>query len=442
MTLLLLCVHHRFHGLSAVERTQAQAPKFLTALEATGRIRGFVEISTCNRWELYLDVEPDSIAECAHTLVRTMVSSGIDLPAPLVHANRSEAVTHLFQVAAGLDSMVLGEREITGQLRRAVAVARETGTLTAQLDIVFTHALRTARQVQSTSGISSTGRSIVSVALDMVSIDETRPVLIVGTGAYAGAAVSALRERGVTHIGVHSASGRGHDFAESHHTYVVDNLQQGITEVATVVCCSGNGTIITPDVVEARSVPLAIVDLALTHDVAATVRDLAYVRVVNLDDVQHAAPSLAEDELAAARKLIADGVTELSGALSGRRIAPAIAALQDLVTTAVDKEVARLPERDLTRDEAAHALRRLAAQLAHVPLAQARHAAKEGHTDAYLSGMATLLGIENISLDDDDWDFDSSHLETARCPVTGLAIDDLAPPARACLSSPLFRRDN
>lgn len=428
MSLLLLSVHHRIHGLDAVERTQEYAATLRAGLRDTGGVRGEVELTTCNRWELYLDCEPAAVGEVAHTLARALPAVGVNLETGLVHATQTDAVWHLFQVGAGLDSMVLGEREITGQLRRAMATAREEGTLTRPLETLFTHALRAARTVQTTTRIADTGRSIVAVALDLADVDTTCPVLVVGTGAYAGAAVAALRSRGAHDLHVFSVSGRGADFAASHRMGLVTDLAAGIADAGTVVCCHGAATVVTPALLADRSTPLTLVDLALSHDVDPAVRDLPAVRLIDLADVQAAAPGLAEEDVAAARRILEQAMDELAADMNDRRMAPAVAALQRLVHGAVDDEVARLPQRDLTPAEATHALRRLAARLAHLPLSQARTAARAGHADGYLAGLSLLFGLEEIELAEEPFQIDPARLETDRCPVTGLAVDDLAQP--------------
>lgn len=428
MSLLLLSVHHRVHGLDAVERTHTHADALRAAMRATGHVRGEVELATCNRWELYLDVDAGRAGDVAHALARTLPLVGIELEDSPVHAVQTDALWHLFQVAAGLDSMVLGEREITGQLKRAQAAARAAGTLTVALDRSFTEALRAARRVQTNTGLAATGRSIVAVALDLAEVDPLRPALVVGTGAYAGAAVAALRSRGVADLWVHSVSGRGQEFAASHGMRVIDDLTPALGQAGVAVCCHGGGTVVTPDRLgDARP---TLVDLALSHDVDPAVRALDGVRLIDLVDVQAAAPGLAAEELAAARQIIAAGVADLTDTLNDRRLAPAVARLQGLVANAVEDEIARLPGRDLTQEEASHALRRLAARLAHVPTVRARDAARGGNAEAYVDALAHLFGLDEIHLDDEAWEIDPARLDRDRCPFTGLAIDDLAP-ARA-----------
>ena len=141
------------------------------------------------------------------------------VPGPLVPSAWSgpDAVAELFATAAGLESMVVGEREIAGQLRRAATVARAEGMLTAELDRALSHASAASRRVAGSTRLAGTGRSVVAVGLDLAA-DRLPPlgscrVLLVGTGAYAGATVTALHERGARDIGVYSRTDRARAFA-------------------------------------------------------------------------------------------------------------------------------------------------------------------------------------------------------------------------------------
>src|SRR5690606_38938834 len=123
-----------------------------------------------------------------------------------------DAVQHLVSVATGLESMVVGEREISGQVRRAHIEAHTSGHISPALDRMFQSALRTARVVASSTGLGTSGRSVVSVAFDLADATvewEGARVLMIGTGALADTGVGVLRSRGATITAVFSPSGRG-----------------------------------------------------------------------------------------------------------------------------------------------------------------------------------------------------------------------------------------
>src|SRR5690606_21957402 len=216
---------------------------------------------------------------------------------------------HLFAVASGLDSMVVGEREVAGQVRRALRAARADGTTSSALERLFQAASGTARAVGSRTGLAGRGRSVVGVALDLAGA-ELEPglahsrALLVGTGSYAGAAVSALRSRGVTSIAVYSPSGRAEGFAAARGLTPSpgDGLVRAMAEAEVVVCCSGTrGPAIDAAMVRearhetapsGRARPLVLVDLALRHDVAPDVADVPGVRLIDLAVVQQHAPEV------------------------------------------------------------------------------------------------------------------------------------------------------
>lgn len=405
---------------------------------------------------MYLDSDEPG-PEGAADWVRTAIAQGLPgrhSPAsiPLRVRHSSQVLWHLFGVGAGLDSMVVGEREIAGQLRRALKAARREGTATYLLTECIEQALRTSRRVAHLTGLAQTGRSVVSVGLDLLRRDwASSRVLLIGTGAYAGAVVSALTSRGCTDITVHSRSGRAAQFAASHGVRALEGpLGPALEDVDAVVTCRGVGTavltvdLVGPALAARQGRALDVVDLALARDVEAEVAVLDGVRLVDLAVIQRHVPDAAAHEVGRAERLVAEGVTDLIVRLKGRQIDPAVVALRDNVTLMVDDEIARLPQgRPVTSEEAAHALRRLAARLIHEPSVRARKAAEEGRGEAYLAALSELYGIEatlaepgrvshshNLELVPDTSSdrpnvVDPDTLDTEKCPVVGYDLGDL-----------------
>src|SRR5690606_32420353 len=162
-----------------------------------GAVRGAVTLATCNRFELYLDVENEELARDAVTAALTARASmpAADATEALDALRDDAAIEHLCAVAASLDSMVVGEQEISGQVRRALRKALDEHTATGGLTRAFEHALRAAREVVGATGIGSSTRSVASVALDIAErtteFADAR-VLLVGTGQLAASGVRAL----------------------------------------------------------------------------------------------------------------------------------------------------------------------------------------------------------------------------------------------------------
>src|SRR5690606_26291843 len=275
-----------------------------------------------------------------------------------------EVTEHLFAVASGLDAMVVGEREIAGQVKRALAEAREQETTSKTLELLFQTASRTSKRVGTQTELGAAGRSVVALALDLAERevppwDSTRAVLI-GTGSYAGASVAALRARGCTDIRVFSRSGRAATFAASHDVQPVDSLVEALADADLVVSCSGargraaatgtgDGTdlaVVEGDVgspatlphlrtdaapeaslghvldaaglVRARERaadragdepeprPLVILDLALHRDVHPGVADVEGVLLYDLATLKAHAPAVAHDVVAQAQAIVDD----------------------------------------------------------------------------------------------------------------------------------------
>ncbi|MFP5416881.1 MAG: glutamyl-tRNA reductase [Actinomycetes bacterium] len=450
MALHLISIHHAEHGLGAVEAVNPSVPGLgRRIVEASGSVHGAVVLSTCNRVEVYVDADGPTAHVAEH--VRRAIAAVLEVPVevPLSLREDASALQHLFDVGAGLDSMVVGEREIAGQLRMALREAHQEGTSTGLLTETIEQALRTSRKVSHLTRLASTGRSVVAVGLDMLRRDwaATR-VLMLGTGAYAGAVAADLRARGCEAVAVHSSSGRAATFVASHPgtRLAAPDLHEAVGEADVVVTCRGVGVPILSladvrRVMADRTSPLAVVDLAVARDVDPEVAQVPGVLLVDLAAIQRHVPDASRREVGRARTLVDEGVRDLVTRLKGREMDPAVVALRDTVNGMVADEVARLPQgRPLTGDEAAHALRRLAARLVHVPSVRARKAAQEGRVDEYLTALNELWGLEpdvrpvirNLEID-----FKAPEavppdtLDCDTCPITGLGLADLGEPRRA-----------
>jgi glutamyl-tRNA reductase len=252
VVLLSLTASHRELDLDALERLSTGSSSVGRVVVGTcGPVAGAVVISTCNRFELYLDVDAplsgDSVRHATRHVAELVAhASGVtgDVAARSFTVRTGPEVTeHLFAVASGLDAMVVGEREIAGQVKRSLAVAREQETTSKTLELLFQTASRTSKRVGTDTELGAAGRSVVALALDLAERelppwDGTRAVLI-GTGSYAGASVAALRARGCDDIRVYSQSGRAEAFAESHGVQAVSSLVEALADADLVVSCSG-----------------------------------------------------------------------------------------------------------------------------------------------------------------------------------------------------------
>lgn len=415
MTFLVFSIQHDRHGLPEVERASRALSDAQAWLSSAPHVRGALILSTCNRVEVIFD------SDRPHTELRALVNQHFDRPPGWQTYIGETALRHVFRVASGLDSMVIGERDIAGQLKRALQEAKRSGHTSLLLNTVIDEALRTSRKVANHTALEGAGRSVVSVGLDRLGVEDWsgQRVLLVGTGSYAGAVIAALRARGVGHIVVHSSTGRGAEFAETHDLIPCRSFADTLACSTLVVTCRGRGGFaVTEADVAALNHPLRLLDLSLLRDVDPAVGQLPGVTLVDLTVVQEAVqPDWAADT-ASAELLVEAGVAEATTKLRSRVVDPAVVSLRESVMALVDDEVQRLPSRNLTQEDAARALRRLATRLLHVPSSRARLAAEEGRTDAYLEAMAELYGIAVPH--------PVTPLEKCECPVTGLRVSDLA----------------
>ena len=256
VVLLSLTASHREMDLDALERlSSGYASVGRAVVGSCSPVQGAVVISTCNRFDVYLDVEapltgPALRHATEHVAELIASASGISTDtavASFTVRTASEAVDHLFAVASGLDSMVIGEREIAGQVKRALEVAREQATTSKTLELLFQTASRTSKLVGRSTELGSAGRSIVRLALDLAagSLPGWRQVrtVLIGTGSYAGATVAALRGRGVQDVRVYSQSGRAQRFAQGHDVAAVgageEALVAALADADLVVSVSG-----------------------------------------------------------------------------------------------------------------------------------------------------------------------------------------------------------
>lgn len=221
---MLLCVtaNHKTAPFDLLERL-SRTPDDLAGSLSEGS-KGAVVLATCNRFEAYVDVDGTADENDVARILST-VSERSGIEADILSASSSvhsgpRVVEHLFSVASGLESVVSGEGEIAGQVRRALTSARKHGTTSPELERLFQRASEAQRKVKNDTALGRAGRSLVRLALDLadsrIADWSTARVLLVGTGAYAAVTLATLRERGAHDISVHSPSGRGAAFAAKH----------------------------------------------------------------------------------------------------------------------------------------------------------------------------------------------------------------------------------
>lgn len=411
---LALVASHSDIDLETVARLSAGADGVASAvLDGTTPVSGAVVLSTCNRYEVYCEAPNEAEIPAARQAVIEQISAASGLPQDQVSQaleskTEHDAVSHLFAVGAGLDSAVIGEREIAGQVRRALIDAQASGTASGALVRLFQTASRTAKDVGTRTALGGRGLSIVSVALDLSEdISGTtswagRNVVVFGTGAYAGATMARLKERGATNIFVYSASGRADAFVASRGGTAVDedSLALVLREADVLIGCSGGGVRI--DAAELQTLdrggrPLVAIDLALTHDVDPDVATLEGVDLITLESVRMAAPAEQSEALSQASTIVGAAAEQFAGEQRQRSADAAIVALRKHTQQVLETEVQKVRAQHgctAAAEEVEFAMRRMMRQLLHVPTVRARELAADGRQGDVEEALATLFGIE------------------------------------------------
>jgi glutamyl-tRNA reductase len=399
---VLLCVtaNHRNTPFEALERLAVDAVALAQRVrEDADDVRGAVAVATCNRVELYLEIDAPPIR--AHAIARESFRraltglAGVEAATATHQAellDDAAAVRHLFSVCAGLESVVVGEEEIVGQVRRAAIAARENGTSSGRLDHVVQEAIRTARRARAHGDASRPGRSLARLALDLVGTrladwGSTR-VLLVGTGRYAATTVASLRERGARDITVYSPTGRAQHFAARMHLDPTNDLPAALAASDVVITCTTRLSVGVDDVPpETRAL---IVDLGLPRNVDPAVGALDGIALLDLETIRLHAPLVHWSAEEDARAIVDSAAHAYATA---NAVEPAIVALREHVLGLVEAEIARARARD-DDGRIEEALRHLTSVLLHTPSTLARRHAAAGRADQVVAAVQTLYGLK------------------------------------------------
>ena len=407
MTIHVLSADHRFVPLDDIARLSGATDLGPTLMRSLPHARGVMVLRTCNRVTIYVDTPASADPRALTDAVERELATASHSPRAdvrLHHLWGRDGLVDLFATASGLESMVVGEREIAGQMRRAARTAWEDGTLSCDLGRAAERASAASRRVATETGLAGAGRSIVAVGLDMAAAHlgpwEATRVLIVGTGAYAGATVSALNALRASDVSVYSTSGRAREFARGRGIGWVDgaDLPTALTRADLVVTCRGLGSPILTRDMAAASGRTVILDLALMRDTDDSVGSLPNVTLIDLPAIQASVPAADADALNRARAIIDEEVSSFERGLGARSMDPVVRHLRSRVFRIVEEEIDRLGDAPLSTDDAARALRHLAARLIHNPTVLARRAGEESQQERYLEALGVVLGIDEAAL--------------------------------------------
>lgn len=421
--LLCLSVDHRNADLGLLERIERRTETVTASLRESETARGAVVLATCNRFEAYLDapgVTPELVLD---DLARATDVAPAEL-AKAVKVHRGDAVAeHLFAVSSGLESASVGEGEIAGQVRRAIGKAREVGRSSTELERLFQQAMVVSKQVKHRTGLQTQGRSLVQLALAMVDgrVGDwaAARILIIGTGAYAGATLAALRARGAERISVFSPSGRAETFGASHGIRPVagDALDAELRTTDLVVACS---TVTEPLLTRGRfdetvtdgNVPFCaqlgahlepvepvtrhrlLIDMGLPRNISPDVAGVPGVELLDLETIALHAPIPELSAELEARMIVRDAAAEYAAHRAERDAVPALRGLRAFVDGIVEEELSRARRRAGGENaaEIEAALRHFAGRLLHQPTVRLRELGRAGRAAEGLAAVEALFG--------------------------------------------------
>lgn len=417
MSILVIGVNHRSGPLSVLERVAIapdEVPKAVGALASRDNVREVVVVSTCNRTEIYAIAEKfhGAYADIRDFLCDLGDITPDDLHPHLYSQHDAAAVNHLFDVAAGLDSAVVGEAEILGQLRQAWEVAQREGGTRSTMNLLFRHAIGVGKRARTETGISrgtaSVSHAAVEMAVDHHGSIEGRNVAVLGAGAMGEGIAVALHGAGVGDVVVvNRTPERGHSLAERINGVAlgIDQLADALGSADLVLTSTGSGTpLVTRELmasVPRDGRPLLFVDIAVPRDVEPEVAELPDVTVLDLDDLGRWADRGRAQRLGEVNKvraIVAVEVERFALESAALQAAPLVSALRDRAESMrlaeVERHAKRLAHLDDTQRELVESITRgLVAKLLHEPSVRLRNQAGSPQGERNAAAVADLFDL-------------------------------------------------
>ncbi|WP_188308704.1 glutamyl-tRNA reductase [Streptomyces sp. CBMA123] len=375
-----------------------------------------VVLSTCNRLEVYLEAAPgDDPAPALSDLIARHTGVDADDIAPYQYVRTADdALRHLFQVASGLDSVVLGEDQILGQIKEALDRSQRAGATSASLNKAVQAALRTGKRARNETGLNEAGRSLATAGLAFfertVGSLDGKTALVIGAGSFGGVVLAALRRSGLTTIHManrtpekaqrlaETADGQG---------YPLEEIPRLLADVDVVVSCTAaTEPLVTHDQVahamtQRAGRELYLLDLALPRNIDPRAGEVPGTVLV---DLQRIARDGGDDELSVssvqeAHRIVDAEVDTFKAAQRAARATPILAALRTSAAEATTAELDRLARRldaldEEAREAVAQSIRRIVDKMLHQPTVRARELAAAPDGDVYVQALHALFTPE------------------------------------------------
>ena len=420
MSLVVVGLNHRTAGVDLLERMTVAPPglpKALHTLQQREHLAEVVLLSTCNRSEVYARTTRfhDGIDDVRHFLAEGAGLDPDELAEQLYTYHDDAAVAHLFGVASGLDSMIIGEGEILGQVREAWQAAERESTAGQLLSRTFRHAVETGKRARTETGISRHAVSIssaaVAVAAERLGSLAGRRVLLLGAGDIGEGMALALSGAGVSEVVVaNRGPDRGRDLAQRIGARAIPLNQLGDELVTCDVLLSSTGapgTLVERDDMEAimrqrDGRAMLIVDVAVPRDVDPGVGQVFGITLLDIDDLKAIGERSLEArraEVGRVRTIITDELDRYRSERSAREVAPLVTTLraraEDLRLAELERNRARLAALTPEQQELVDQLTRsLVNKLLHEPTVAIKNAAASGRGELYADVFAALFALD------------------------------------------------
>ncbi|HEU4908442.1 MAG TPA: glutamyl-tRNA reductase, partial [Propionibacteriaceae bacterium] len=383
MSILVVSVSHKSTSVSHLGQLALDSPasaKLAQHLVDSEHIDEALVLSTCNRTELYASVSRfhGALDDATQALADIAGMRPGELRSLCAVFFDEGAVAHTFSVASGLDSLVVGESQILGQVKSALAASQTHQTVGTVLNALFQQAIRVGKRVHTETGIGAAGRSLVTAAYAILSEEigdlQGRRVLVVGAGAMAGLAARTAAADGAHVTCANRTLARAERLAEAvgGKAVALSDLGDALAASDVLVTCTGARTL-TIGVDDLAGTPVrGVVDLGLPADVTPEVaeRDIC---LVNLDRLVTDQPDGASaQEIEDARALVRDEVATFLALRRAAQVAPTVVALRSMASDLVAAELRRLDARlpdlhDHEREQIQRSMRRIVDKLLHAP---------------------------------------------------------------------------
>jgi glutamyl-tRNA reductase len=406
MQVITVGVSHKTAPVEVRERLALLPEELPPALEALGRLmpEGAI-LTTCNRTEVYAITEDARQAEALAAFLASVHGLDLDALRPsLYRYEQEQAVQHLFSVACGIDSMILGETEIMGQVRGALVAASEAERVSKTLSRLFHHALRTGRRARVETAISRHGLSVSYAAVQMArqvfgGLERCR-VLVISAGEAGKLTAKTLRDSGAAEVGVANRTRpRAAALAQELGGRVVEfeAIGPALADFDIVISATASARYVLPADLVARAMerragrPLCLIDIAVPRDVDPESRKIPGVYLYDIDDLEAvtlASRAEREREVAKVEVIVAEETARFMAWLQGLHAVPVIKALRQraeaLRVRELEKALGRLqdlsPEERAQVEALSHAITR---KLLHDPIVALKKTGKgKGHIEA------------------------------------------------------------